>query len=113
MLGRTWALRSQTPVLRQQAGRDLDHNLQTEPSYYETLLYIYPHQGLVREHLLDALNMLILDALEQSASIASVINAVCDQVLAYQSQMNNEELANTVMSRIRHFLYHGVLAVVA
>ena len=95
----------------QDADRDFAHNLQVAPAYYETVLYVYLNQGVVREQLLDALNMLILDALEESATIASVIEAVSEQVLVYQPTLDKEELAKTILSRVRHFLYHGVLMV--
>lgn len=96
----------------QTADRDLAGNLQTEPAYYETLLYVYWHTGIIREQLLDALNILILDALEAPTSIASVMDTVGDQVLAYQSQVDRSQLADTILKRIQHFLYHGILEVV-
>ncbi|ADB40420.1 DUF6734 family protein [Spirosoma linguale] len=93
----------------QTADRDLAHNLQTESSYYEIVLCVYLHQGLVREQVLDVLAMLILDAVEAPVCLGSV----CDQVLAHQSEVDKGALAETVLSRIRHFLYHGVLEVVS
>ncbi|MBD2705004.1 hypothetical protein IC229_30525 [Spirosoma sp. BT702] len=96
----------------QTADRNLIDNLQTEPAYYETLLYVYPHAGIIREHLLDAINILILDALETTRSIDSVVDGICDQVTDHQSQVDHQQLRDTIINRIRHFLYHGVLEVV-
>ncbi|SOD83040.1 DUF6734 family protein [Spirosoma fluviale] len=106
-----WNWAETNEFAQQTADRDLAHNLHLEPSYHEVVLYIYLHQGIVREQLLDALNMLILDTLEAPASITSVIDGVCDQVAAYQSEVDRAELVDTILSRIRHFLYHGVLEV--
>lgn len=95
----------------QQAGRDFAHNLQVPAAYYETMLYVYIHEDVVREQLLDALNMLILDTLDEPATIGSVMDRVCQQVLAYQPALDGQQLAHTLLGRIRHFLYHGVLVV--
>ena len=95
----------------QTTDRDLADNLNIEPAYYEVLLYYYPQQQFVREQLLDALNMLILDALDEPSTIHGITEAVIEQILEYQPQANPQELSDTIFSRIRHFLYHGVLEV--
>ncbi|MFD2937752.1 DUF6734 family protein [Spirosoma flavum] len=93
----------------QTADRGLYDNLQTEPAYFEVLLYYYPHQKLVREQLLDVLNILVLDTLEEPLSIEKLIESVAAQVLSYQLQANLAELSATLLGQIRHFLYHGIL----
>ena len=95
----------------QDASRDFAQNVQAPPAYYETILYVYMNVGVVREQLLDALNMLLIDALEEPATIASVIESVSEQVLPYQPTLDKVGLAQTILGRIRHFLYHGVLVV--
>ena len=95
----------------QDASRDFAQNLQAAPAYYGTILYVYIHQGVVREQLLDALNILLIDALEEPATIASVIESVSEQVLPYQPTLDKAGLAQTILGRIRHFLYQGVLIV--
>lgn len=96
----------------QTANRDLAQNLTADPSYYETVLYIYVHQGLVREHLLDVLNILILDTLEEPAMMQTVVDSVVEQVCVHQPATNTTELASLIVDRIRHFLYHGVLELI-
>lgn len=112
-LSSEWNWAEANEFVGQTADRNLADNLIAEPSYFETLLYYYPHQQLVREQLLDILNILILDALEEPLSMSEVISVISEQILAHQPQTNLQELAETVVGRIRYFLYHGVLDVAA
>ena len=95
----------------QTADRTWADNLTTESGYFETVLYIYTHQGLIREHLLDVLNILILDTTETPIAIQNVVDSVVGQVCAYQPAINPHELAELIIDRLRHFLYHGVLEI--
>lgn len=95
----------------QNADRDFAANLRVAPAYFEAILSVYLHLGVVREQLLDAINILLFDALEEPAAIAVVIENVCEQVRQYQPSANPVELNATILGRIRHFLYQGVLVV--
>ena len=95
----------------QTAARNGADNLTAEPAYYEVVLLYYPHQDLLREQLLDALNMLLFDALSEPLPIEAVVETLVEQV--YQPQTDIVQLSALVYSRIRHFLYHGALQIVS
>ena len=111
-LDSSWDWAEVSEFAGQTANRDWADNLTAEPSYYETILYIFVHQGLVREHLLDVLNILILDVAETPVAMHTVVDSVVEQVCQHQPATNPAELAGVIIDRIRHFLYHGVLDVI-
>lgn len=84
-------------------------NLQLSPAYYEVVLYIYLHQGVVKEQLLDAVGILLLDAFEVPRPFGEGLDDVWEQISAYQPQAEKNLLKETLMSRVRFYLYQGIL----
>lgn len=104
-----WNWAETNEFMDQKEVRNYSDNLKTEPSYYEIVLYVYLHQSTIKEHLLDALNILILDTFETPFAMESAIALILKDIQNFQSNMNISQLKATILERIRFFLYQGVL----
>ena len=108
-IGSEWNWAEINEFAGQDQNRNVLDNLDIAPAYFEVALYVYADQQTVKEHLLDALNMLLLDVFEESKPFGEGIEEVKNQVLEHQPSLNQDELKETLTSRTRFFLYHGLL----
>jgi hypothetical protein len=97
--------------LGQGTHKNLLDNLEIEPTYFEVVLYHYKHLNIIREHLLDAWNIMILDESEQEISINALIANIWNQVCAYQVISQKEVIEQLLLERIKFFLYQGILKI--
>lgn len=104
-----WNWAETNEFMNQKEFRNYSDNLKSKPSYYEVVLYIYLHQGTVKEHLLDAFNMLLLDIFEESMTMEQGIEWVLDEIKNFQPNANEVQIKATILERVRFFLYQGVL----
>ena len=97
--------------LGQGTHKNLLDNFEIEPTYFEVVLYHYKHLDIIREHLLDAWNIMILDESEQEISINALIANIWNQVCAYQVISQKEVIEQLLLERIKFFLYQGILKI--
>lgn len=102
-----WAV--QAEFAEQKEPNDFEANRNKEPAYYETLLYVAPHLGVVREQILDGLSILLLDNAEEANSYAELAASTISLILQHQPQADQSLLEQRVEDRLRYFLYLGVL----
>jgi hypothetical protein len=90
---------------------DWSANITLPAAYYEVLLYVYWQEGVVKEHLLDAVGMMLLDTFETAQPWTEGIEAVWRQIVQHQPQANEHAIKEVLASRLRFYLYQGVLEV--
>jgi hypothetical protein len=93
----------------QGANKNLLANLETDPAYFEVVLYHYKHLDIIREHLLDAWSITILDESEYKISINELVSTIWTQVSIYQPISEKENIEKMLIERIKLFLYQGIL----
>lgn len=91
----------------------IDHlsiNTFLPPTYFETLLYVYPHQSIIKEQVLDVFGILILDNIDFPIPLGEVINIVWNQIKHAQVEGTNNSLTKEdIFNRICFYLYQGIL----
>lgn len=107
----SWDWSEKNEFYGQNQPRDLVDNLKCQPAYYEVVLYRYLHQDIIREHRLDVINILVLDELEEPQLIATLVESVGRQLHSLQPQLNVIQLEKTILDRVRHFLYMGIIEI--
>jgi len=98
--------------LGQDKEKQILQNLEEDPSYFEVILYHYKQLGIIREHLLDAWSMMILDEAENTLTINEIMANIWTQVSDYQPVSEKYNLERLLLERIKFFLYQGILEVV-
>ncbi|MFN4147026.1 MAG: DUF6734 family protein [Runella sp.] len=84
----------------------------TAPSgYYEVILYLYLHEGVVKEQKLDIVGILLLDTFEEAQPIEAGIEAVWQQIIPHQPTAQETSFKGYLLSRLRFYLYQGVLEI--
>lgn len=78
-------------------------------AYHEVVLYVYLHERVVKEQLLDIVGILLLDTFEEVQPLGIGIEAVWQQIKTHQPTANEREFKASLMSRVRFYLYQGVL----
>jgi hypothetical protein len=98
--------------LGQDKEKQILQNLEEDPSYFEVILYHYKQLGIIREHLLDAWSMMILDEAENTLTINEIMANIWTQVSDYQPVSEKYNLERLLLERIKFFLYQGIIEVV-
>ena len=84
-------------------------NANQTAAYYEVGLYLYLHEGVVKEQLLDAVGILLLDNFEEAQPLGTGIEAVWQQIKTHQPTAEERAFKVSLMSQVRFYLYQGVL----
>jgi hypothetical protein len=80
------------------------------PTYFETLLYVYPHQSIIKEQVLDVFAILILDTIDSPIPLGEAINNIWNQIKHAQAEDTNNSLTKEdIFNRICFYLYQGIL----
>lgn len=104
-----WNWAEANEFLGQDKKPDYVANTTIDSTYFEVALYVYPHLLVIKEHLLDVINILILDTFEQPKSFEEGLETLWKEVFAYQPEAIEIEMKESIKSRISFFLYQGVL----
>ncbi len=81
-----------------------------EATYYEVVLYVYLHQNIIKEQLLDTVGILLLDAFEKPQPFGAGMEAVWQQIKSHQPKAHEAQTKQLLASHLRFFLYQGALA---
>ena len=104
-----WDWAEANEFLGQNKESDYTANIEQQPAYFEVILYVYLHQSVIKEHSLDVLNILVLDAFEEWQPLGLGIETVWKQLSEHQPNMHEMQTKEAILRRIRFFLYHGAL----
>jgi hypothetical protein len=88
-----------------------EDNWGKEEAYFEVLLLNLPHIGIVREFLLDPLNMIILEVLEQPLLLSAAINTIKTQMTVYGFKEHSQQITQNILERIFFFTSFGIINV--
>ncbi|GAB4111816.1 MAG: hypothetical protein OHK0057_37490 [Thermoflexibacter sp.] len=96
----------------QKHGIDYLSNLKKESAYYKVALIICIEQDIVREQLLDMVNILLFETLEGRQKIETVIKNVFNQITNHLSDKTEAEINQILLGKISYFLYHHILQLI-
>jgi hypothetical protein len=107
-----WNWAEANELVGQEKASETVLNTTTEAAYYEVVLYVYLHQNIVKEQLLDTVGMLLLDTFEKPQPFGAGMEAVWQQIKSHQSNAHEAQTKQLLTSRLRFFLYQGALTFV-